>query len=104
LLRHALQNGATRLREGSSISEVFAAMPILPATTGILIAVGERTGQMGAAMLQAARLLEADTQARIDRWLAIANPAAVVVLGGVIAFLIAGLMLGILSISQLALK
>jgi general secretion pathway protein F len=55
-------------------------------------------------VLRAAQFLESDTNRRIDKFLAVLNPAAVISLGVLIAGLIAGVMVGILSISQLALR
>jgi len=103
-IRQQFVNGARSLREGRSVVEVFSVMPYLPQSIATLIAVGEQSGNLGRAATRSASVLEVDTNRRIDRFLALLNPAAVIVLGGFVALLIASVMLGILSINQLALR
>lgn len=99
-----LQRAAVQLREGASISAILATLSELPKSASSLISVGEHAGEIGRMVLRAAQLLESDTNRRIDKFLAVLNPAAVISLGVLIAGLIAGVMVGILSISQLALR
>lgn len=103
MLRKQFGDGARLVREGSSFANAFSAMPILPTTVSTLISVGEQAGNVGRIAIRSAAVLEADTNRRIDRLLALLNPVAVISLGGFIALLIASVMLGILSINQLAL-
>jgi type II secretory pathway component PulF len=103
-LRLAFGHAARQLREGASLARAYAALPHLPQAAATLLAVGERSGQAGAAALRAAQLIESDTNRRIDRLLATLNPVAVISLGALVGLLIAAIMLGILSINQLALR
>jgi general secretion pathway protein F len=102
--RQGFAQGARRLREGESLSRVYAALPLMPDAAASLLAVGERAGQAGLAASRAAQLLETDTNRRVNRLLAILNPAAVITLGALVALFIAAIMLGILSINQLVLR
>lgn len=104
VLRKQFSDGARLMREGSSFAKAFSAMPILPSTVSTLISVGEQAGNVGRIAIRSATVLEADTNRRIDRLLALLNPVAVISLGGFVALLIASVMLGILSINQLALR
>lgn len=104
LIRQQFSNGARLLREGCSVAETFSTIPLLPQSVATLIAVGEQSGELGRVATRSALVLEADTNRRIDRFLATLNPAAVISLGGLVALLIASVMLGILSINQLALR
>jgi len=97
-------DGARRLREGAALSRVYAALPYVPDVAASLLAVGERSGQAGAAATRAAQLIETDTNRRIASLLAALNPVAVISLGALVALFIAAIMLGILSINQLALR
>jgi len=56
------------------------------------------------ATMRAANLLEMETNRRIEQLISLLNPIAVVVLGAMIAILISGVMLGILSANQFALR
>jgi type II secretory pathway component PulF len=93
-----------RVREGVSLSEALKNVSVIPPTVITLIAVGERTGEVGQAALRAASLLEVETNRRIDQLISVLNPIAVVLLGGMVAVLISGVMLGILSANQFALR
>lgn len=104
VVRQQFADAARALREGRSINAVLSGITHLPQSVITLIAVGEQTGEIGKAATRAAHLLESDTNQRIDRFLAALNPAAVMVLGGLVAILIASVMLGIMSINQLALN
>lgn len=103
-IRQQFIDGARSLREGRSVVEAFSRMPYLPQSIATLIAVGEQSGDLGRAVTRSASILEVDTNRRIDRFLALLNPTAVILLGGFVALLIASVMLGILSINQLALR
>lgn len=102
--RHGFAQGARRLREGEALSHVYAALPHMPDAAASMLAVGERSGQAGAAASRAAQLIETDTNRRVNRLLATLNPVAVITLGALVALFIAAIMLGILSINQLALR
>jgi len=103
-VRVCFSEGARLLREGRSITSVFSGMPGMPHSVTTLIAVGERTGEAGKSAMRAAQLLESDTNRRIERFLSALNPVAIVTLGGIVAGLVASVMLGIMSINQLALR
>lgn len=103
-LKHGFLQVGRRLREGAMLSEALRAVEDVPETQVSLIAVGEQTGELGAAAMRAANLLELETNRRIEQWVSLLNPIAVVVLGMMIAVLIAGVMLGILSANQFVLR
>lgn len=102
--RRALADGAQLLREGAGLAGVYGAFPDASSAAAALLAVGEKTGQIGAAALRAAEHQDAECSRRIAAALAALNPLAVLVMGGVVALFIAGIMMGILSINQLALR
>ena len=103
-LRTALEGASQQLREGVSISAALGRVAAIPDDTRSLIEVGEHTGELGATTLRAAQLLEADTSYEIGRLVALANPIAIAFLGVAVGFVVGGVMLGILSINQLALR
>lgn len=103
-LRKAMEGACRQLREGASISNALADVQAIPEDTRALIEVGEHTGDLGKTTLRAAQLLEADTAHQIGRLVALANPIAIALLGVIVGLVVGGVMLGILSINQLALK
>lgn len=103
-VKAALTNVARRVREGASLSDALGDCSVIPPAVISLIAVGERTGDVGQAAVRAASLLEGETNRRINQFISILNPLAIVFLGGMVAVLISGVMLGILSANQFALR
>lgn len=101
-VQQALTRAAQDLREGASISATLTKIEMIPEITLSIIEVGEHTGALGRASLRAAQLLETDTTFKIDRFIALVNPLAIAGLGLLVGFVITGVMLGIMSINQLA--
>lgn len=91
-----------RVREGSSLSRALATGDLFPLTAVRLLEVGERSGQLAATCRQASAVLGEAARARIDRAVALANPIAIVTLGGLVAMLVAGVMLGIFAMGDFA--
>jgi type II secretory pathway component PulF len=90
------------VREGSSLSRALTTSDLVPRTAVRLIEVGERSGQLARTCAEASAILSQSARARIDRILALANPIAIVALGGIVALLVAGVMLGIFAIGDFA--
>ncbi|MBS0352461.1 MAG: type II secretion system F family protein [Proteobacteria bacterium] len=103
-LRVALEGASRQLREGGSIGTTLETVRVIPDETCALIEVGEHTGELGKTTLRAAQLLERDTSEQLERMLALVNPLAIAFLGVVVGLVVGGVMLGILSINQLALR
>lgn len=89
-----------RVREGSTLSRALAVKPLLPATALRLIEVGERTGQLAETCAQASEILAQSARAKIERIVSLVNPVAIVGLGGLVASLVAGVMLGIFALGD----
>ena len=67
-----------------------------------LIKVGEETGRLGPMMLELARIFNRDVENGIKRGLTLLEPVLILVLGLTIAVIIVSIMLGILSVNDLA--
>lgn len=102
-VRTVVTTAAKHTREGRSLSESFASVDGFPKTAKNLIRVGETSSQLPAMALKAAEILEHHSRTKTDRFIAILNPLATIGLGGIVAALVAGVMLGILSLSQIGL-
>lgn len=103
-LKQGLLAASRQLREGSVFTGAMQAIDVVPESLISLISVGERTGDLGTATIRAAHLLELETRRRVDQLISLLSPVAVLLLGLMIAFLISGVMLGILSANQLVLR
>ncbi|MEZ5708564.1 MAG: type II secretion system F family protein [Blastomonas sp.] len=100
--RSAMQMVENRVREGERLSSVLRSVPIFPLTATRLIEVGERTGSFAATCNHAAEIMGSAANARIERFVSLANPVATILLGGVIAAMVAGVMLGIFALGDFA--
>jgi general secretion pathway protein F len=101
-LRQALQEVAQRVKAGESTSQALAATGVFPATAVQLARVGEETGRLEELLLEAASILEAESQTRLDRLLTLLVPSLTILMGLLIAGLIGSVLVGLLSINDLA--
>ncbi|MBU6257345.1 MAG: type II secretion system F family protein [Burkholderiales bacterium] len=85
---------------GESLSRSLDEYGLLPATALSMVRVGERTGNVGVMMGHVAtHALEQNRRLR-KRLVALIEPAAIIVLGGIIAMIIVGVMLALTSLSD----
>lgn len=90
------------VREGRMLSASLADSDLVPATAVRLIEVGERSSKLAQTCLHASEIMGEAARARIDRIVSLANPIAIVLLGGIVALLVAGVMLGIFALGDFA--
>jgi len=91
-----------RIREGSSLSAALASNGLLPTTAIRLIEVGEKSGKLAETCAQASAIIGEAARSRIERIVALANPIAIITLGGMVAALVGGVMLGIFALGDFA--
>jgi len=100
--RAHLAEAERRVREGASLSRALSAADLVPRTAIRLIEVGERSGRLAETCEQASLVLGAAARARIERIVTLVNPIAIVSLGGLVAMLVGGVMLGIFAMGDFA--
>ncbi len=98
-----LQLALQAVREGELVSRALGAAPAIPRTVIRLIEVGENSGQLGETCQEAARIMGEISTQRIERIVSLVNPIAIMFLGGMVAVLVAGVMLGIFALGDVAL-
>jgi general secretion pathway protein F len=85
---------------GEALSKALSSYGLLPSGALSMVRVGERTGQLGQMMGHvASHALEQNRRQR-KRLVALIEPAAIVVLGGIIALVIVGVVLALTSLSD----
>ena len=67
-----------------------------------LVRVGEETGRVGPMMLELAAILNREVETGIKRLLTLVEPVLILVLGVLIAAIIVSILMGILSVNDLA--
>ncbi|MBK6652069.1 MAG: type II secretion system F family protein [Betaproteobacteria bacterium] len=102
VLRQSLLQVAPYVKEGGKIVEGMRKTQIFEPMAINLIRVGEETGRIGPMMLELANILNREVEIGIKRGLTLLEPALILVLGLVVASIIVSILLGILSVNDLA--
>ncbi|KQZ22882.1 type II secretion system F family protein [Caulobacter sp. Root1472] len=104
LARSRLQVVLQQVRQGVSLSQALLGVKNFPPTIVRLVSVGESTGALGR-MLRRSGKLEEDAAVRdIEAAARLLGPALIVLLGGLIGLMMAGLLSGVTELGQAALN
>jgi general secretion pathway protein F len=90
------------VQAGESFSLALARTAVFPTTAVQLSRVGEETGRLDELLLSAAGVLEEESQLKLERLLNLAVPLLTVAMGLIVAGLIGSVLIGLLSINDLA--
>ena len=101
-LRSALEAVIPKIKEGGKMVDALQATGIFEPLAINLVKVGEETGRMGSMLLELARIFNRDVETGIKRGLTLLEPLLILILGMLIASIIVSIMLGILSVNDLA--
>lgn len=101
-LRKGLDEAAQRIKAGQSTSAALNAAAVFPAHAIQLARVGEETGRLEELLLEAATILEGESNTALERLLTLLVPALTIGMGLVIAGLIGSVLIGLLSVNDLA--
>ena len=102
VLHKALAKVAPIVKEGGRVAQAMSATGIFEPLAINLIRVGEETGRIGPMMLELSNILNREVETGIKRLLTLVEPVLILVLGVLIAAIIVSILLGILSINDLA--
>jgi general secretion pathway protein F len=101
-LRLPLAEVVPRVKEGTRVADAMRATGIFEPLALNLMRVGEETGRIGPMMLELAHILNREVETGIKRALTLLEPLLILVLGVLIAAIIVSILLGILSVNDLA--
>ncbi len=101
-LREPLAKMAPLVKEGARMVRAMQATGVFEPLAINLIRVGEETGRIGPMMNELAEVLDREVETGIKRALTLLEPILILVLGALIAAIIVSILLGILSINDLA--
>lgn len=102
ILRSALQDVPGKVKGGGKIHDALSSSGIFEPLAINLVRVGEETGRIGPMLLELARIFNTDVENGIKRGLTLLEPLLIIVLGLMIASIIVSILLGILSVNDLA--
>lgn len=101
-LREALEAITREVQAGERFSVSLGRAACFPALAVQLARVGEETGHLGELLESAASVLDQDAHRTLERVLSIAVPLLTVAMGVAVAALIGSVLIGLLSINDLA--
>jgi general secretion pathway protein F len=103
VLREALGETATAVKEGRGLAEPLAQSAPFPQLAIHLLAVGERSGHLEAMLLKIAEIFDREVRSTLERLMTLLVPALTIGLGLIIASIIGAVLAAILSAYQLPL-
>lgn len=101
-LRKIFLEGMHEVRRGQSLADFWEKQPAIPPLLVHFLRIGEQTGDLGSMCMIAAQQLTNSYQKRLDRLLALFPPLITLVLGVVAAVLVSAVLLGMISLNNVA--
>lgn len=92
-----------RIREGSALNSAISERPLFPSMLVQLVALGEEAGRLAEFLLKAADMLERRTERAVERMVMLAEPAMIVLFGGIVALVALALLQAIYGVNAGAL-
>jgi general secretion pathway protein F len=89
----------TRVREGGSLHAAISEDGLFPPVLAQLVALGEEAGRLSDFLLKAADLLERRTERAVERLVAVAEPAMIILFGGLVALVALALLQAIYGVN-----
>jgi general secretion pathway protein F len=101
-IRARVEAAAARVREGASLRDAIGAAHCFPPMLIAMIASGEAGGNLGEALARAADDQQRDLDAWVRTLVALAEPAILLVMGGLVMVMVLAILLPIVSMNNLA--
>jgi general secretion pathway protein F len=101
-LRASMESVTPAIKQGGRLADALHATRLFTPLALNMVRLGEETGRLDAMLLELARVYDAEVETSIKRILALLEPALILFLGTMIAMIIISILLGILSVNQLA--
>lgn len=102
-LRSAIDGVAPAIKQGGRMADALERSGLFTLLALNMVRLGEETGRLDAMLLEVARVHDAEVQAGVKRALTLVEPILILTLGVVIAAIIVSILMGILSVNELAL-
>lgn len=99
LARDEVARIRTRVREGAALRSALGEGDLFPPVLTQLVAVGEESGRLQEFVLKAADILEERAERSMQRLVALAEPAMILIFGGIVGFVALSLLQAIYSVN-----
>jgi len=101
LMGESMREIASGIREGEGISEPLRQTKLFPPLALHMISIGEETGHLDTMLLKVAERFDDDVRSTIKRLISMLEPAMILVMGGLVAFIVVSMLLAIFSINDM---
>lgn len=101
-LRASMENVAPTIKQGGRMAEALGRSGLFTPLALNMVRLGEETGRLDEMLLEVARVHDGEVQAGVKRALTLIEPLLILTLGAVIAAIIVSILMGILSVNELA--
>ncbi|WP_339615948.1 type II secretion system F family protein [uncultured Gilvimarinus sp.] len=102
VIRGSLDTLAPAVKGGGRVSQALADSGDFSPMMIQMVRVGEESGQLGDMLLELARVYDDEVSAGVKRSLTLLEPILILGMGGMIGFIIVAILMGILSVNDLA--
>jgi general secretion pathway protein F len=100
LIRASLTELPQTIKRGGRLSQALDARVFSPVALQ-MVRVGEESGSLDTMLLELAQVSEGEVEDEVKRALTLLEPALILGMGGIIAIIIMGILMGILSVNTL---
>lgn len=101
VFRQAVENAASSLKEGMSISRALRQEAVFPGLLLHLVASGEASGELARVLEQAAKQQEASVETRLATLTALLEPLLILVMGGMVMLIVLATLQPIIEMNRL---
>jgi general secretion pathway protein F len=101
ILEPVISRIEVRITEGRSFGSELARAPQMPRLLGRMVAVGEESGELAQMLHHCGTLYEADLEKSLSRVSALAQPVVLILMGGIVAAIMVGVLLPLTDLSGL---
>ncbi|WP_020208127.1 type II secretion system F family protein [Gilvimarinus chinensis] len=102
VVRRSLEGLAPAVKGGGRVSQALQDSGDFSPMVIQMVRVGEESGQLGDMMIELARIYDDEVSAGVKRSLTLLEPILILGMGGMIGFIIVAILMGILSVNDLA--
>ncbi|MGH7333308.1 MAG: type II secretion system F family protein [Candidatus Rokuibacteriota bacterium] len=103
IVGHAVGRLADTVKRGGTVAAAMHEHTPFPALATHMVRVGEETGRLEEMLLKTADTVEADVRSELRRTIGLLEPAVILAMGVVVAFIVVAMLLAIFSINEIPL-
>jgi general secretion pathway protein F len=103
VLARAVARLGESVKRGSTVAAAMAEHGLFPPLAVHMVRVGEETGRLEEMMLKTAETFESDVRTDLKRFIGLLEPAIILLMGVLVAFIVVAMLMAIFSINEIPL-